>query len=396
MFYYILRRFFVKLHFSDKEIRLEKGLLIKRAAVLPISAAVKINVRRTPLMRIFRAKEVTIFTLCGKPNFFLSENETLPFLPEQRGHFIKPRFRDVAFGAFIDTRALGGLFVFAAVLRRISAIFGSEYFDRAIAVLTKTADDLEKALDFFHIAVPRIALLIGVFALGSWAFAYMRKLLRLARFRVLRSGGLLFVKSGVFTLYEHALVPHSAALRCETITSLATRRAPLYLRGEMICPCVRREMLPKTLRILCGLNVPQNRLSSPKRAFLGHIVSPLSWLGVLAAALFAVYRLDYSKLLKTALYSGIIVDIYAIALYLLYMGRSGIAFGEGVTSVSARRGLRLYTAVFTDDIVKQISVSQSVFQRRSGLCGYKLSLTERRKITARQLPKKELLRRIPF
>lgn len=398
MLYYILRRFFVKLRFSDKEISLEKGLLLKRAAVLPLSAVVRITSRRTLIMRLFRAKEITVFTLGGKIGFYLPKNERLPFLPEKRSVAIRPRFRNVMFGAFIDTRALGGLFVFTAVLRRFSAIFGSEYFNRLISVLTKTANDLEKALKFFRIAVPRIAVTLIVFALGAWVFAYIRKLLRLSRFRVSRNGGLLFVGSGVLTLYEHALVQNSAAaVCCETITTVMSRRAPLYFRGVMICPCVRRGDLPKTLKTLCGIKAPRQKLSSPKRAFLGHIAVPLSWLGVLSAALITAYCfVPSAMLLKTVLYSGVIVNLYAAALYLLYMCRSGIAFGGDLTAVSARRGLRLYTAVFPNDIIKQKAVSQSLFQKRSGLCNYKLSIVERRKFTVRQLPKSEFLRRIPF
>lgn len=416
MLYYIFRKLFVTLRFSDKEISLEKGLLLKRAAVMPLSSVVKITARQTLIMRLFRAKEITVFSLGGKITFFLPKKERLPFLPESRSYGIKPRIRDVMFGAFIDTRALGGLFVFVAVLRKFSAIFGSEYFDQLISVLTKTADELEKALGFFRVAVPRIAVTLAVFALGAWLFAFIRKLLRLIGFRVSKKGGLIFVGSGVLTLYEHVLVQnsavsfgavqntrkvlspnHAAAIYCETITTLITRRAPLYFRGVMICPCVKRGELPKTLKTLCGIKAPQKKLSSPKRAFLGHIAAPLSWLGVFSALLAAAYCSGYSAmLLKTVLYSGAIVNFYTAALYLLYMYRSGIAFGADITAVSARRGLRLYTAVFPNDVVKQRAVSQSFFQKRSGLCGFKLAIVERRKFTVRQLPKKELLRRIRF
>lgn len=396
--YYILRRFFVELNITETEIRLVKGILIKRAAVLPISSVVRVTVRRTLVMRLLRAKRVIVFTLGGKVEFYLSKNEPLSLVPESRAALIKPRFYELAFGAFIDTRALAGLFVFAAALRRVSALFGGEYFDRVITALTKTANDLERALRFFQITIPKIAVTIGVFALGSWVFAFIRKLLRLSRFRVFSepNGERVIVTSGIFTLYEHALVPNSAAVRSETLISLLTRRAPLYLRGVMICPCVKRDKLPKKLKKLCGYKAPQTRLSSPKRAFFGHILAPLTRLGIFAAALFAAYRLEYSELLKIALYSGVFVNLYAAALYLLYMSRSGITVSGDFAAVTARRGLRLHTAVFPRDVVTYTTITQSPFQRRTGLCGYKLSLVESRKFTVRQLPKSELLRRTPF
>lgn len=393
LLYYVLRRLFVKLRFSDKEISLEKGLLLKRLSVIPLSAARRITSRRTPFMRLFRAKEIEIFTLGGKIRFYLPKNERLPFLPETSDKHViaTPRFREIMLGAFIDTRALGGLFVFAAVLRRISAIFGSEYFDQIISVLSQTADELEKALSFMRVTVPKVAVTLAVFALGAWAFAYLRKLARLARFRVAKSGGMLFVESGVVTLYEHALVPNSdigsecAVIRCDTLTTILARRAPLYVRGVMVCPSSRRGELP------------EKRLSSPKRAFFGHIAAPLVWLGIFTAALGAVHLSDYSAmLLKTVLYSGIIVNLYTAVLYLLYMYRAGAAFTGELAAVSARRGLRLYTTVFPRGAVSQRAVSQSVFQRRSGLCNFRVSLMEHKRFTVRQVPKSELPRHTPF
>lgn len=388
----------MKLSLSEKEIRLVKGLIVKRAAVMPISAVVRITVRRTPVMRLFGAREVSVFTLGGKIKFFLSRSEPLPLLPQSLRERFKPRFGELAFGAFVDTRALAGLFVFAAALRRVSALFGGEYFDRVITALTKTANDLERALRFFRITIPKIAVTIAVFALGAWVFAFIRKLLRLSRFRVFTEtdGSRIIVASGFFTLYEHALVPNTAAVRAETLVSLFTRRAPLYLRDVMICPCVKRELLPKTLKALCGFVLPQSRVSSPGRAFFGHILAPLSWLGVFSAALFAAYRLDYSELLKIALYSGVIVKLYTILLYLLYMSRSGVAVSGEFARITARRGLRLYTAVFPNNAVLLTTTTQSIFQRRTGLCNRKIAVVGDGRYTARQLPKRELLRRTPF
>ena len=354
-------------------------------------------------MRLFHAKEITVSTLGGEIVFYLSINERLPFLPEGRSHAVRPRFLDVMFGAFIDTRALSGLLVFTAVLRKFNAIFGSEYFDRLIAALTRTADELERVLGFFRVAVPRILVTLTVFALGAWTFAFIRKLLRLCRFGVCKNGGLLFVESGVLTLYEHVLVLNSdaannaAVINCDTLTTLITSRAPMYFRGVMICPCVKHGKLAKTLEALCGVNLPQEKLASPKSAFLGHIAAPLSRFGVFAALIVLAYCSDRSvMLLKTVLFSGAIVELYTVVMYLLYMPRSGIAFGEKYTAVSAGRRLRLYTAVFPGDITRQKTVSQSLFQKRSGLCGIKLAITERRKFTVRQISKNEYLRRIPF
>lgn len=394
--YYILRRFFVRLEFTSDEIRLEKGILIKRAAAISISAITEIAVKRTLLLRIFRAKEVEIHTLGGKIKFYLQKNENLPFLPEFRTAQIKARFGEILFGAFIDTRALGGIFVFVAILRKIGTLFGGDYSNKIISAISDAAENVTRVLELLHIAVPKIAAAMAVFALASWITAFLRKSARLSRFEISRRGNILFVKSGLITLYEHSLVLNSNgffAVSRDTITTIIAGRAPLYLRSTMISPCVKRMDLPKTLRALGGIELPKSGISPPKRAFLGFCGVPLGWCGVFIAALAVVYstRLRAAMLLKTALYSGFLVSLYAAAICLLYMKHSGIAAGESVC-VSARKGLRLYNSVFPRESIRMEKRSQSLFQRKSGLCNIKISMLGKRKFAARQIFKREIPR----
>ncbi|MDE7397971.1 MAG: PH domain-containing protein [Oscillospiraceae bacterium] len=391
--YYILRRFFVRLEFTNDEIRLEKGILIKRAAVLPVSAITETMVKRTLFLRIFRAKEVEIHTINGKIKFYLHKNENLPFVPKIRRSLIRPRLGEILFGAFIDTRALGGIFVFVAILRKIGTLFGGDYSDRIIAAISDAAENVRRALELLHIAVPKIAATLAVFALASWIIAYLRKAARLSRFEISRRGNILMVKSGLITLYEHSLVLNSngfLAVSRDTITTIIAGRAPLYLRNTMILPCVKRENLGQAIHTLCGMTLPKSKIAPPKRAFMGFCGAPLGWSAAFAASLVIVYstRLRAAMLLKTALYSGIIVSLYATAVCLLYMKRSGIAAGESVC-VSSRKGLRLYNSVFPLGNIRMETRSQSLFQLKSGLCNIRVFTVGRKKFLARQLIKRE-------
>lgn len=393
LFYYILRRFFVRLEFTNNEIRLEKGILIKRAAVIPFSAITEIAVKRTLLLRLFRAKGAEIRTLGGKIKFYLHKTENLPFLPEFHTAQIKPRFGEILFGAFIDTRALGGIFVFVAILRKIGALFGGDYSDRIVAAITDAAENVTRALELLHIAVPKIAATLAVFAFASWIIAFLRKTARLSRFEISRRGNILMVKSGLITLYEHSLVLNSNgffAVSRDTITTIIARRAPLYLHNTMISPCVKREKLPKTLLALCGTTLPKSKISPPKRAFMGFCGAPLGWSAAFAVALVIIYstKLRAAMLLKTALYSGFLVSLYAAVICLLYMKRSGLATGESV-AVSSRKGLRLYNSVFSCGNIHIEKRSQSLFQHKSGLCNLKISTSGKHKFAVRQLIKSE-------
>lgn len=387
--YFLLRKFFVNIDFSDNSVIIEKGIFLKRSSVIPESSIVKISLKRGIIVRAFRACEVKIFTLNGTLTFFLKKDERFPLLPESFPMRLKPRFRDIMFGAFIDTRALGGILIFTTVLRRIGKLFGGEYLRRVISAISDTAERLNKILSFLNIAVPQIAALIAVFMFGAWTLAYIRKLLRLSRFQVGRSENILRVQSGLFTLYDSYIYVNSAVFH-NTLTTLIYRRAPLYSRDVMICPCVRRKKLAATLKTLCGLSFPEGEpIQSPKSAFFGYCAAPLSWSGAFAIMLVLVYRLTpprYAMLVKTLLYGGLFASLYSAAVYLYYMKYSGMAVGENYSLFAFRSNMRLYQIVSLNNIIVNIAISQNPFQRKSRLCNFKSVTENHERLNARQLP----------
>ena len=399
IFYFILRKIFVHLEFSDQIITLRKGLLFRRVHTIPKSSVTRITCVRSPLMRIFRAKEVTVFTLNGSFKFFLRRDEQTPFTPTPPKHFIKPRLGQTAFGTFIDVRALGGILVFAAVLRRIGTIFGGKYLDNILRALDTATENVERVFAAARIYVPRVTAALGVFALAAWAFAYLKRLASLLRFQVGRRGDYIIVRSGLFTFYEHTIVRYNAAaVLVDSPVSLAAKRAPIYLRDVMIYPCADRKSFAKLSHIILGEEHIERGekaagICPPKKAIFGYCAAPLFWSGAFAALLMTVYHstaLRGAMLIRTALFCGLFVSLYAAVLCLYYMKHSRLAFGERLCLVSARRSFRLYTAVFRKAAVIEETLSQSVFQRRSGLCNYKISTSERRSFISRQLPKDRL------
>ena len=61
--YYLLRRFFVKLRFERGYIVLEKGLALRRRAVVPLKTITRTEIRRGLLLRLLYAKKITVETL---------------------------------------------------------------------------------------------------------------------------------------------------------------------------------------------------------------------------------------------------------------------------------------------------------------------------------------------
>ncbi len=265
--------------------------------------------------------------------------------------------------------------------------------------ISDTAESLANVLSAMHIAVPKIAAVLGVFVLAAWTLAFVRKLLRLASFRLSRGGGLLRIQSGVITLYEHTLVLNSAApVVVSPLSAILAKRAPIYLRGVMIYPAVSRTRAAELIRTLCS--IPDDgapRLKPPRSSFFGFCAVPFWWSVGFTAMLALVYISDSLRsamLLKTALYCGLIVSLYRIAVSLVCMSRSGLTIGKRSVQLSTRRGLRLFEYALPIKAITENTVSQSVFQRPTGLCNFRIVTRERVRITARQLLKREIPRRI--
>lgn len=392
LLYYILRSLFVRLNYSDEKITLTKGLFLKRTSVLPLSAIVKITVRQTPPLRIFRAKEVTVFTHGGKIEFFLRRCERLPFIPEMPRLCVKPSFREVLFGALIDTRFLAGIAFFAAVLRRISTIISSDYFDRVISALLTTAEWLSELLLKIHVGISHITAFAAVFAACSWIFAFAVKLLKLWNFRVSRRNNVVFVKSGLFSLYEAYLIHNTSAAVCRKTTLCAVFGcAPVYYGKTMIYPAASKKLFERLVSRL--LKIPSETVlpvKTPLRGIAGHCLKPLWVFGISTAllVLFYISEIRFARLLKTVLYCAVFSSGYIAVCGMLLMKNAESAFGERSLRLSYRRGTAVFCACFPREISRGYSLSQSFFQRKKRLCDYRAFIIGKIKYRARFLPVK--------
>lgn len=388
----------MKLRFEPDRIVLEKGLALRRRAVVPLKAITRAEIRRGPLLRLLYAKKITVETLSGKISFYLKKNEKLPFLPENRGHTVRPRRSSVFFGAFMDTRALSGVILFSFTVYRIGKIFGSGYTERIIAAISDTAAELSVTLERLHIVLPRAAALFAVFLLTAWGFAFIGRLLSMANFRVSSRGGFITVRRGLITLYEQVVVLNNldAAISCKTVSAIAARKAPLYARGTMIFPPVGDVDAHRVLRSLCGLNVSFSaETKPPPRALFGHCAVPLGWASGFAAALILTELalrfelIPSAELLKTVLWYGLAASLWAVLSCGLYWRFSGIANGERALMISARRGYRLYAGYIPKRMATLKTLSQNPFQRRAGLCDITVTLYGKRRFRLRGIPRGE-------
>ena len=394
--FYILRKFFVKLEINGSMISLEKLLFIRKITLLNRADIVRVQTRRTLFLRILKAKEITLFTQHGNLTFYLSESEAPDFLPKRGNFCLKPRFPERVFGAFIDTRALTGIAVFALTLRKIAKIFGGTYFDGIIRAIFTTAESVTKALTIAHIVLPRTAVFLGIFALVAWLFAFFRKILALSGFELSPRNGSVYVKSGLITLYENRLVLNTAAVVSRTtLFSLITKRAPMYCRDVMIFPCASEKIRGKLLRSFFGIKTRSARpAKSPNRAVFGHCLLPM-WLFIGFSAILALLFITgngSALITRTVLTAGILISAYLFLLFFLYMRNAESAFSKDYVMISTRKSAALYTTFFPAHLISGAALSQTVFQQLSGLCTVKITLAEHKRCTARLIPESSLSR----
>ena len=161
--YFLLRRIFLRIDLTSENIRVSKGLLLRRSFIIPAAAVTKVEIRRTPLVRLLRGKRVEISTLSGGVSFYMKTGEHIPFLPGYDGAYIQAKPFQAIVGAFIDTRALSGVITFGLFLNRIGNVFGGESFDRIMSALTGAAEEVTRLLALLHIGVPRVTAFAAVF-----------------------------------------------------------------------------------------------------------------------------------------------------------------------------------------------------------------------------------------
>jgi len=371
IFYFILRRFFVSLQTDSERLILRKGLIFRRIYYVPISSVTVISQKRTPLLRLLRARKVTVRTLSGKISFYLRSYERFEILPKPKARAkLRARFGSSALCAFTHTRALGAAVVFATAISRVGSVLGSGYYDGIIAAIEQTAVGLSDFLDSLRITVPRITTVIAVFTGAAWLFAFINNLLKLSRFRLTLAEGFAKTSHGTFTLYEEVLVTNDlgAVLTRRTASALAFKAAPMYCFGTLLFPALKEKKRRSLLRIFLGTKPPSAlEAAPPKRALLGHISCPLWWSAANALLLFLCCITGSDPILRTVLWGGLSLSLWYCILYFLYMRRSGVSKTHSMLIISARKGTALHTLTLTK-AAEYRRFDRNIFQMHTGLC----------------------------
>ncbi|MBE6901370.1 MAG: hypothetical protein E7478_02755 [Ruminococcaceae bacterium] len=388
--YFVLRRFFVSVKTDAHGIHLRKGLIFRRVSFVPAAVISSVQVKRTPLLRLLCGKKVTIRALGGKVTFYLKNNEPLSFLPQQEISLsLRHRSGSVLLGALCETRALGGMILFSTSLTRIGNILGSGYYDRIMNAINQTAQGFDKLLSDLRIAVPSVTAVLAVFVAAAWAFAFLRNSLRLCRFNVGIGACYAIARHGLLTLYEDIVVPNnlSASVISNTASTLLFRAAPIYC-GDILTVLPMDNAAQNTaFRHLTGITLPDRFCTiPPKKAIFGHIAVPFGWGAAFAAALVLCYLTNSDPILRTLLWAGVWVCLWYSFLFGMYMLRSGTTQHSNATIMSARHGVRLYTACIPADSTAYRRTDVNIFQLKDDMCDMRIYCRGHLRLRLRNVP----------
>lgn len=388
--YFILRRIFLRIDLTCDSISVSKGLLLRRHFCIPFSAVTKVEIRRTPVLRLLRGKRVEISTLSGGVVFYMRAREHIPFLPGYDGACIRAKPLQSLTGAFVDTRALSGVITFGLFLNRIGNVFGGDSFDRVMNALSGAAEEVTKFLAMLHIGVPRVTAFAAVFVGAAWLFVFLGKALGMLRFRLSCESGFITIRRGVFTLYECRLVRNNltGVLRCDTLATLLAKSAPLYAHDVMLFPPVTCRTADRILAKMCRVPPPESaRVKPPFSALFGHCAAPLGWLGGFSAALLLTFIAEpiAADLIQSVLWCGVAVSLWFAAAYAVYMRLSWVSLSD-TAGIAFRRGARLYTAVIPAEKLAFTIAGRNLFQRFSGMCDITLCSAGRKRYRLRNVP----------
>ncbi len=363
--YFIFRRFFLSVNIDTRGIHLRKGMFFQRISYIPASVIVSVKSVQTPLLRLLKGKKVIVTALGGNAVFYLRKDEPILTQPRRPTVSIRPKTASLLLGALCETGALGGTIVFSTALTRIGSILGSGYYNRIIDAISQTAAELNELLSALRISVPKISVVIAVFMGAAWVFSYIRNLIRLSRFTARIQAGCATITHGLITLYEETVVPNniSATIVRYNAPTLLFKAAPIYCGRTLLLTPVSEKHQHTILRLLFNEAPPKDLVNSPPRkALMGHIAVPLGWSVFFAALLLLCYITGSDPILRTILWAGVWICLWYCILFAVYMKRSGIARGNDICIMSARRGVRLYTACIPTGSAAFCRTDQNVFQ----------------------------------
>ena len=370
---------------TPERLRLQRGLIWRRTAYIPLGLVTTLTVERPLWLRMLGAAHVAADTDAGSHRtadvrLTVGREQANLFLPQTDGGYTLPiaGWR-VWLLALLASDSFSGILLLATVFRQSGILLG-EGLQQALL------DNLEAAADAIAI-IPRTAALLTMLLMAGWLLGTGRHLLRHLPFSVCRHEDTVTLRAGLFDYRTHGCAVGAIhyADRRQTLTARLLKLHTVYISctgyGKdkntlaVLLPPARAGQIQRELAALLPTITPIPLTLRPARgALLRYMRLPLLLLaaipptGQVARALFPLWQ----ELILYLCLMATLPCLWLLAVRVLDRCSAGLGHADGrYTAVYSRR-LTLHRVTIPAHKVAAVHIRQSLWQRRRGICDIKL------------------------
>ncbi|MBQ9963740.1 MAG: PH domain-containing protein [Clostridia bacterium] len=349
-----------------------QGVVCRRTLHIQAADAGSVEIERSPIAWLLGGRRVRVNTAGLRRRsdavLYLSADEVRRlFVLRDRAAAgrLRARFWPVFILAVSGSNAAVGLLTAVPLLRRLGTFLGEEIAPDAVgAVQQLLSAEIGAAL---HTA--------GNLLLWGWGIAALNTLLRYIGFYVTVQGEQLHIVSGLFTRRD-VLIDRDKITAVELRQTLLMRVLGLYTavitaagygrdRGArpVLVPAADPHTVHATLKqVLPSFPIRDTYVQVPRGAALRYLVAPIGLIAV-SAVLWILGGAWHAPAFVAAVFG-----VWWCAVRWLGYKSAGLGLGEEAVTVRYPRGLALYQVQMPRKTVDHVTVTQSVWQRRRGLC----------------------------
>lgn len=347
-----------------------QGVVWRRALHIAAEEAASVEIERTPLLWLLGGRRIRVNTAGlrrrADVQLYLSAAETRKLFVSHNG---KRGYRaarwPIVVMALTGSNAAVGLLTVAPLINRVGQLLGQEITPDVVGLVERLVS----------LGLPPILRVIANALVIGWAVSALRIFLRYQGFRSRREHGYLHLTSGLLTRRD-VLIDNDKITALELRQTLTMRVFSLYTAvitaagygrdigtRPVLIPAARpRELSAGLDRLLAEFPVCGSVLHPMKRAWWRYTMAPISGLAVGGILWWRGAWWRMAALVWT------IFAVWWLLVRVFGFFQAGFGYSPRGTSLCYPRGLALYRVYLPTEIVDCITVTQSIFQRRSGYC----------------------------
>lgn len=349
-------------------VAVQRGIVLRRSLHVCAEDAASVEVERTPLLWLLRARRIRISTAGLRRRtdavLYLAASHTrrLFFLPSRGTSPRNIRLWPVVLLSLSGSNALVGVLTLVPLLRAASRLLGKS-----------TSEHLLAAGDSLWVGVPPLLSYLANLLLLGWGVAVVSAFFRYMGFRVKREEGHLHITSGFLTRRD-VLIDGDRITALEQRQTLLMRlwgfssaiiTAAGYGRDArsrpVLIPAADAAQLKKAVSALLP-DYPTACVSVHPRSRLRYAAAPLAFLTVgSVGALLGEMGVPITA-------AWMVAGVWWLLIRLLGFESAGFGMNEDGIIVCYPRGLALYRVQLPREVADRITVTQTLFQRVRGTC----------------------------